>query len=138
MKTTIAQLARLFTAAANKGLGGMELQLHLYASDELKQAMEPDTGPITHVPVARDATGRWLHPCCPAEWTVPMGTWLRERGFDFTVTYLLKPDDYSPDDIANCQLVPPMHKGRSGAWFCWEINTNADGEAVAVWIAPTE
>ena len=72
-----------------------------------------------------------------------MGTWLRQRGFDFTVTYLEKPlnvDAYNPKNISNCPLTRPGERnGKSFSnWICWEINTNADGEPIAVWIAPIE
>ena len=69
-----------------------------------------------------------------------MATWLRQRGFDFCVTFLIKQDDYDPKDISNCRIAKPLERaGKTfGNWICWEVNTNADGEPIAVWIAPIE
>ena len=69
-----------------------------------------------------------------------MATWLRQRGFDFCVTFLIKPENYNPKDISNCRIAQPLERGgkKHAQWICWEVNTNADGEPVAVWIAPTE
>lgn len=138
MKITIAQLAKLLSNAATKGHGAMEVNIHFYASEELKQVMEPESGPITRVPVERDATGRWAHPCFPDECQISMRAFLRHHGFDYTANYLIKPDDYNPDDISNCELVTPTHRGRAGKWFCFKIDTNTDGEPIAVFIAPIE
>lgn len=140
MKTTIGQLAQLFKNAVNNGHAALEVQIHLHAFPQLQEDIEPETGAIAPVDVVRDALGRWKHPAMPASWDVPMSTWLRQRGFDFTVTYLIKPDNYNQKDISSCRLARPFEQNGKpyGNWFCWEINTNADGEPIAVWIAPTE
>lgn len=136
MKMTIGHLATLLATAVERGHGDIEVTINLNTSAPLFSEAEPVS--IKNCPVERDATGRWKHPATPANWDVPMGTWLRQRGFDFCVNYLIKPDDYTKEDISKCQPVYPIHRGRAGRWICWEINTNADGEPIAVWIAPIE
>lgn len=138
MKLTIGQLASLLAAAVERGHAEMEVNVHLHTAAPLYPEAAPVA--ITEMYVDRDETGRWRHPAMPESWDVPMATWLRQRGYDFCVTFLIKPDDYDPKNISNCRISQPLERaGKNfGSWICWEINTNAGGEPIAVWVATTE
>ena len=138
MKLSIGHLASLLATAVERGYGEMEVNVHLNTSAPIFQ--EAALVGISDMYVDRDSTGRWKHPAAPQSWDVQMATWLRQRGFDFCVTFLIKQDDYDPKDISNCRIAKPLERaGKTfGNWICWEVNTNADGEPIAVWIAPIE
>ena len=130
MEFKLANLAQLLKTASERGYGDLVVSAVLPV--DIAALAEPVIVPAQ---VKRNESGRWWHPAFPEHRDVTMGEWLRQRGFDFTVTYLIKPDDATGSvSISGWPYMAPT----GDRWFCWEINTNADGEAVAVWIAPTE
>lgn len=143
MKTTIAELAKVLALAVQNGHGELDVTVSLIVPRTIMEPekAEPADEPveIAPVPVVRDDMGYWRHPAMPASWDMPMGSWLKRRGFTYTITLLVEPAGWVSrgivrDNIAAHQLRRPT----GSSWFLWEINVNADGTAVAVWIAPTK
>lgn len=132
MKFTVAMLADLMNAAVASGHGAMSAEEYLAGFDADKITVP--SYPIKPVEVKRGLTGFWRHPAFPAGDDIGMTRWLRERGFDFTITLMILPEDkpYSPGDISNCLYTMPQGE----KWFLWEINVLSDGTPIAVWIAP--
>lgn len=129
MKFKLANLAKLLEWAVERGYGD------LVVSAELPFDITVLRGRITPAEVKRDEHGRWRHPATPERWDIPMGEWLRELGFDFATTLLIRPDDATDTtNLSDWQYTAP----NGDRWFLWEINVNADGTPVAVWIAPTK
>lgn len=128
MKFQLATLAALLNTAVERGHG------NLVVSADLPLDIETLTGSkIAAAEVKRNDNGRWWHPEYPDHWDVPMSQWLRSRGYDFTTTLLIAPEDAQGTiNLSSWSYTRPNGDG----WLCWEINTTADGTPVAIWIAP--
>lgn len=140
MKTTIAELANVLALAVKNGHGALDVTVNFTLPRVVIEPVIPDAPvEITPVPVKRDDMGYWKHPAMPPSWEeVPMSSWLKRRGYTYTITLLIEPTGWVSrnivrDNISAFELRRPAGKG----WFLWEINVNADGTPVAVWIAPT-
>lgn len=130
MKFKLANLAQLLETAVERGYGDLVVTADLPFDIAALVA-----SPILPAEVKRNEYGRWWHPAFPERWDKPMAEWLRERGFDFTVTLLIKPDGAeNTTNISDWHYTAPNGE----RWFLWEINTTPDGTAVAIWIAPVK
>lgn len=142
MKTTIAELAKVLALAVQNGHGELDVTVSFMLPSAINFT-QPETSDqpmeIKPVTVKRDDEGYWAHPAMPESWDIGMGQWLKRRGFTFTITLLIEPVGWVSrnvvrDNISTFELRRPA----GDKWFLWEINTNANGTPVAVWIAPTE
>lgn len=131
MRFTLAKLAELLQIAVERGHGELVVDANLPLDIRTLTGCD-----IPYAEVKRNETGRWWHPLFPERCDVPpirMRRWLHQRGYDFTVTLLIAPDDAQDTfNISSWSYTRPNGDG----WICWEINTNTDGIPVAIWIAP--
>lgn len=138
MKMTIAELANVLALAVKNGHGALDVTVNLTLPRAALEPTSPETPvEIKRVPVNRDDEGYWSHPAVPPSLDAPLGSWLKRRGFSYTITLLIEPAGWVSRNVVRDNISAfELRRPAGESWFLWEINVNADGTPVAVWVAP--
>ena len=89
---------------------------------------------IHPVEVKRDASGLWRHPLYPVflpSQQMARTVWFASNGLDGCGTYLVEPDNATPDSYKDWEVKRPS----GDKWFLLAIEPTAEGP-IALWAAP--